>query len=183
MKKWFLLPVIFLVMGAVCSTVLARPIGVGAFAGFNIPIAQDDAGSGSLLGTRLRIAIAPFLAVEPSLAFFQQGDVSTQVADKEEDLDGGRSTALGVNLIVGSMGPPDGVRIYGVIGLASHAMKQEGREDESRLAINLGPGLEIGVAKKLTLNVEHRLHMISLEGGGARKNLGLSVGLIYNLHN
>jgi hypothetical protein len=182
-RKWVLWPVMLLAMGAMSSTAMARPIGMGAFAGLNIPVVQEDAGNGPLLGTRLRIAITSFLALEPTLAFFQQGDVTTKVGNHDFELDGGRSTALGVNVIVGSVGPPAGVRIYGILGLASHAMKQEGTEDESRLAMSLGPGLELGVADKLALDVEVRLHMISLEGGGARKNLGLSGGLIYYLGN
>ena len=58
-------------------------------------------------------------------------------------------------------------------------MKQEGTEDESRFALSIGPGLEAKLGNQLALNVETRLHMISLEGGGARKNLGLTGGLIY----
>ena len=160
---------------------MARPIGIGTFAGLNIPIVQEDAGIGPLLGTRLRIGITSLLALEPTLVFFQQGDVTTQVGNQDVELDGGRSTALGINVMVGSVGPPTGMQIHGILGLASHAMKQEGTEDESRLAMSLGPGMELGVADKLALDVEVRLHMISLEGGGARKNLGLCGGLVYYL--
>lgn len=183
MKKWLLWPVILLVMAGVCSTAMARPIGIGAFAGLNIPIVQDDAGTGPLYGVKLKIAVTPFLALEPTLTFFKQGDATAEVGGQEIELDGGQSTALGLNLIVGSAGLPAGLGFYGVLGFASHAMKQEGTEDESRFALSLGPGLQVRVHDKLAFNVEPRLHMISLEGGGARKNLGLSGGLIYYLGN
>lgn len=183
MKGWVFWPTILFAMGGLCSTAMARPIGVGAFAGLNIPIVQEDAGNGPLYGARLRLVMTPFLALEPTLAYLKQGDVSVEVGNEEIDLDGGQSTALGVNVIVGSVGPPADLRIYGILGVASHAMKQEGTEDESRFAMSLGPGLEIGVANKLALDFEARLHMISLEGGGARKNLGLSGGLIFFLSN
>lgn len=183
MKKWLFWSVVLFAIVGMSSAAMARPIGVGAFAGLNIPIAQEDASTGQLYGARLRIAVAPFLALEPTLAYFQQGDASAQVGNEQIKLDGGQSTALGANLIVGSVGPPTGVRFYGVIGLASHAVKQEGTEDQNRLAMNLGPGLEVGVGDRLALDLEARLHMISLDGGGARKNLGLSGGLIFYLGN
>jgi opacity protein-like surface antigen len=182
-RKWFLFSVILLAMSGLYSAALARPIGVGALAGVNIPIVQDDAGSGFLYGAKLRIGATPFLALEPTLIFFEQGDVAVEVGGEEVDLDGGKSTALGINLIIGSVGPPAGLRFHGIVGLASHAMKQEGTEDESRFALTFGPGLEVQVGEKLALDFEVLLHMISLADGGARKNLGLSGGLIYYVGN
>lgn len=159
----------------------AGPIGIGVSGGLNLPIAQDDAGSGFLYGARLRIGVVSFAALEPSLSYFRQGDSEVDLHGGSIVLDGGQSTALGVNLIFGSVGPPGGMRVYGIIGLASHAMKQEGTDDHNRLAVSLGPGLETGVGPNLALSLEARLHMISLEGGGSRKNIGLSGGLIYYL--
>jgi len=159
----------------------AGPIGIGVGGGLNLPIAQDDAGSGFLYGARLRIGVASFAAVEPCLFYFRQGDAEVNLHGESIVLDGGQSTALGLNLILGSIGPPGSMRIYGIIGLASHAMKQEGKDDENRLALSLGSALEAGVGPNLALSIEARLHMISLEGGGARKNIGLSSGLIYYL--
>jgi hypothetical protein len=179
MKKCFFWSVFLFVMGGLCSSAMALPVGIGAFAGLNVPIVQDDAGTGALYGVRVRLTVIPFLAVEPTLTFFNQGDATTEVRGEEYELDGGKSTALGLNVILGSVGTPAGLRFYNVIGIASHAMKQEGAEDESRLALSIGPGLEVKLGTRLALNVETRLHMISLEGGGARKNLGLTGGLIY----
>jgi hypothetical protein len=173
--------VVLLAWGWLSSPALAVPIGIGAYGGLNLPIAQQDAESGSLLGAKLRIAVHPLIALEPSLTFFQQGDTEVDIAGQSMTLDGGKSTALGLNLVVGSAGPPDGLGFYGILGVASHATKQEGTEDQSRLAMNFGPGLEVGIAPGLALGLEARLHMISLDGGGARKNLGLSGGVIYYL--
>ncbi len=172
---------LILTMVGSLASATASPIGIGAHAGLNIPMVQEDAGSGPLYGARLRITVTPFLALEPSLTFFKQGDAMAEVRDGEIKLDGGQSTALGMNLILGSVGLPSGLRVHGVMGMASHAVKQEGTEDQSRFAMSLGPGGEIEVAEKLALSVEARLHMISLEGGGARKNLSLSGGLMYYL--
>lgn len=179
MKKGFFWCVFLFMIAGLCSPAVALPVGIGAFTGLNVPIFQDDAGMGSLYGARLRLAVIPFLAVEPTLTFFHQGDATTEVRGEEIELDGGKSTALGVNVIMGSVSTPAGLRFYNVIGIASHAMKQEGTEDESRVAMSIGPGLEAKLGSQLALNVEARLHMISLEGGGARKNLGLTGGLIY----
>jgi hypothetical protein len=167
--------------GCLVSPAAALPIGIGAYGGLNLPIAQEDAGTGSLLGTKLRIVVHPLLAVEPALTFFQQGDSEVDIAGQTEVLDGGQSTALGLNLVFGSVGPRDGVGFYGMLGIASHAMKQDGTKDESRLALNFGPGLEVGIGPGLALALEGRLHMISLDGGGARKNLGVAGGIIYYL--
>jgi hypothetical protein len=159
----------------------AGPIGIGVHGGLNLPVAQDDAGSGFLYGARLRIAFASFAALEPSLSYFRQGDAQVKLHGRSDILDGGQSTALGLNLILGSVGHPSRMRFYGIIGLASHAVKQKGTKDHSRLAVSLGPALEARVGRNLALSVEARLHMISLEGGGARKNVELSSGLVYYL--
>jgi hypothetical protein len=176
-----ILPALLCLLIGLSSADAAGPIGIGVGGGLNLPVAQDDAGSGFLYGARLRIGVASFVAVEPCLSYFRQGDSEVETHGQSVVLDGGQSTALGLNLIIGSVGPPGGMRVYGVIGLASHAMKQEGADDQNRLAISLGPALEAGVGPSLALGLEARLHMISLDGGGARKNIGLSGGLIYYL--
>ena len=181
MRHGSILPVILALLIGLSTAAAAGPIGIGVGGGLNLPIAQDDAGSGFLYGARLRIGVAPFAAVEPCLSYFRQGDAEVDLHGQSIVLDGGQSTALGLNLILGSIGPPQGMRIYGIIGLASHAMKQEGTDDENRLAVNLGAAVETGVGPRLALSLEARLHMISLEGGGARKNIGLSSGLVYYL--
>ena len=183
MRKWLCFSAILFVMGGIYTVAMASDISVGVIGGLNIPIAQDDAGNGSLFGAKLRIAAISFLAVEPVLTFMQQGDAAAEIGDEEFELDGGKSTALGVNLIIGPSGPPDRVGFYGIIGVASHAVKQEGTEDQNRLAMSLGPGMQIALRDKFALDIDARLHMISLDGGGARKNLGLSGGLVYYLGN
>jgi len=173
--------VILALLTGLSTGVAAGPIGIGVGGGLNLPIAQDDAGSGFLYGARLRIGVASFAALEPCLSYFRQGDAEVDLHGESIVLDGGQSTALGLNLIIGSIGPPGGMRVYGIIGLASHAMKQEGTDDQNRLAVNVGPAVETGVGPNLALNLEIRLHMISLDGGGARKNTSISGGLIYYL--
>jgi len=175
-----LLAVLALLTGLSASAA-AGSIGIGVGGGLNLPIAQEDAGSGFLYGARLRIGVASFAALEPCLSYFRQGDSEVDLHGQSVVLDGGQSTALGLNLILGSIGPPGGMRIYGVVGLASHAMKQEGTDDENRLAVSFGPAVETGIGPNLALSLEARLHLISLDGGGARKNMGLSGGLIYYL--
>ena len=181
MRRGPILLAIVALLTGLSAGAAAGPIGIGVGGGLNLPVAQDDAGSGFLYGARLRIGLTPFAAVEPCLFYFRQGDAEVDLHGESIVLDGGQSTALGVNLILGSVGPPGGMRVYGIIGLASHAMKQEGTDDENRLAVNLGTALEAGVGPNLALSLEARLHMISLEGGGARKNIGLSSGLLYYL--
>jgi hypothetical protein len=174
---------VVLVWGWLSSPACAIPIGIGAYGGLNLPIAQQDAESGSLLGGKLRIVVHPIIALEPALTFFQQGDAEIEIAGQRTVLDGGQSTALGLNLIIGSVVPPGGLGLHGILGLASHALKQEGARDESRLALSFGPGLEVGISPGLTLSLEARLHMISLDGGGARKNVGIAGGMNYYLSN
>lgn len=181
MRSWRMAPASLSLLVCLSASAMAGPIGIGVGGGLNLPIAQDDAGSGFLYGARLRIAVASFAALEPTLSYFRQGDAEVELHGQSVVLDGGQSTALGLNLILGSVGPPGGMRVHGIIGLASHAMKQEGSDDENRLAISLGPALEARVGRNLTLSLEARIHMISLGGGGARKNLGLSSGLVYYL--
>jgi hypothetical protein len=180
-RGWRIVLATLCALACLSGNAMAGPIGIGVGGGLNLPIAQDDAGSGFLYGARLRIALASFVAVEPSLSYFRQGDAEVDLHGQSVVLDGGQSTALGVNLVLGSVGPPGGMKFYGIIGLASHAMKQDGTDDESRLAVSLGPALEAKVGRNLALSLEARLHMISLDGGGARKNVGLSSGLVYYL--
>ena len=70
MRKRLCFSAILFVMGGVYTTAMASDISVGVVGGLNMPIAQDDAGTGSLFGAKLRIAANSFLAVEPVLTFY-----------------------------------------------------------------------------------------------------------------
>lgn len=173
-----------------CSLVLcasagaqAKLLGVGlsAFAGVNIPIAQDDAGSGSVFGLRAPLQVISPLRVEPWFALAKNGDYTLGASySPSPTVDGGEITSFGLNALLGSPLTGPGFNIAVVGGLGSHKLEREGEDSESRVGFNLG--LDLGVSlRTLPLSLSARAEgvVIPLDGGGSRKNAFITGALTY----
>jgi hypothetical protein len=178
MKRTSVLLLSFLLMAGAASDVLGSKIGLGGFAGMNIPIVQDDASSGTLFGFKGRFELLPNLGAEAFFTALDQGESSIEVWGKDMVVDAGSISSFGLNLILGSMSSEGGAHFHVAGGIASYSFNRDGVPDESRFGYNFGPGIEIGLGK-VSLEVSSRFHIITLDGGGSRKNLGVSGGLNY----
>ena len=168
-----------LLMAGVASEALGTKIGIGGFAGMNIPIVQEDAGTGSLFGLKARMSLIPHLGAEVYFTKLNQGDASVEVHGKEMGRgDGGSFNSFGLNLVLGSMSTDVGAHFHIVGGIGSYSMSKEGVLDESRFGFNFGPEVEIGLGK-VSIEIGSKAHIISLDGGGSRKSVGISGGLNY----
>jgi hypothetical protein len=172
---------------AVCLLLLAatsaqaQKLGAGIFVGMNIPVVQDDAGSGTVFGFRGQFQAIPLIRVEPHLSFIKNGDYDAPGIGGPFSLDGGKLTSFGLNGILGTpMGGP-GLGIGLVAGIGSYKYKVEGYEDDTRVGYSGGLDLSLGLTgAPVKLNGRGELLVLPLEDGGSRKHALLTVGAIYS---
>jgi len=183
MRKYLL--VIGGLMLLAVSHLAAEPIryGVGASAGFNIPVLQDDQSKGTTFEFRARFAPAPFLTVEPKLSLTSYGSPDSFGDIGTWDIDGSKITAYGVDGVLGSaMGGP-GFWPFFTAGIGFHSVSNSDTEafieSQTKFGWNAGLGAAIGVSPQLAIDVRGRAHFISW-GGTAKKSLSIIGGLNYH---
>ncbi len=171
----------FILLVATSSVATAGRFSIGGFVGLNIPIGQKDMGNGTLFGAKGRILLLPFLGVEPNFVFSEYGDKEHKNPITEEPMirKGGKINSFGVDLVFGTFSGFSPARFYGILGINSNTFKREPFEDQTRLGLSFGSGIEFLPADVFSLEVRARVHAISLEGGGGRENLELTAGLNY----
>ncbi len=181
MKKLVCFNMMLLFLVGASSVGAAGKFSVGAFAGLNMPLIQEDMGNGTLFGAKGRITLLPFLGVEPNIVFSNYGD--KDIEDDDGNLigtrKGGEVTSFGVDAVFGNFSGFSQARFYGLVGVNSNTMKRDGLSDQTRLGVSLGTGIEFLPADAFGIEVRARIHSISLDGGGGRNNLELSAGLNY----
>ena len=157
--------VVALVLG-MASTSMATGWGVGGFAGVSIPVAQDDAESGTVFGGRLKLSLGGMLGLEPNFTYAQDGDWNVDEVD--ETFKGAKFTSLGVNLLLGASGPVTALRFFTFVGAKYYSEDNDLRETDSRLGWNGGIGIEFG-AGNIGFEGRGGLELMTLEDGGSRK--------------
>jgi len=170
--------ILFLLM--MVSTASAAKFSIGGFAGVNIPLFQEDVKSGLLFGAKGRIAVLPFLGVEPNFVYSKYGDKDFDIGGLSMSRESGTITSFGLDLLLMTPGEFSRGRFYALLGVNSNSLKREGLADQTQLGLSFGTGFEFLPTDILGIEVRARLHGISLEGGGGRNNLELSGGLNYH---
>jgi hypothetical protein len=155
MRRTLFMTLLALAIGA-ASAGAQTDIGVGAFGGMSIPIANDLSKQGPQFGVRIPARIAPWLAIEGFWAMSELGDA-------EEDFggpttftrDGGEVNAFGVNALFPFGGDEfgEGIRFFPFVGLGSYSLAREGSDDVDDMGLNFGLGLGFFVMPKLTLDL------------------------------
>lgn len=179
MKKTLCLGMLILFLAGTSSATAAGRFSIGCFAGLNFPISQEDMGNGTLFGAKGRILLLPFLGVEPNFVFSEYGDKKHEILEGTQTRKGGEITSFGADAVFGTFSEFSQVRFYGILGINSNTFKWEPHEDQTRLGLSLGTGMEFLPTDAFSIEVKVRVHAISLEGGGGRDNLELSAGLNY----
>ena len=181
--------VVLLVAAAVFA--FAQPaaaglLGVGAsvYGGFNIPVAQDDAGSGSVWGFRVPVQAVSVLRLEPFAAFIKNGDYTIDnVLGGPFTYDGGKLTGFGLNAMFGAPMTVPAVGIAFVAGIGSYKLENEEsvpQVDESRVGYTLGVDVMVGLGPvPVALDGRADFLIVPLDDGGSRKNVLLTIGAVY----
>lgn len=152
--------------------------GVGGFAGVSIPVAQDDASNGMVIGGHLRLSLGGMLGIEPNVTYFKNGDWEIDELPGQT-FEGSKITSVGVNLILGGAGPATGFRFFPFAGVKYFNEKNDFRDfSDGTLGFNGGLGFEIGAG---SLGIEARAsgEILPLDNDGSRKWVHVRGGLNY----
>jgi hypothetical protein len=158
-----------------------KDVSVGAFGGLNIPIVQEDAGSGTDFGVKAKFSPMPMIA---GAAFFEArtfGDASFTLGNTEYTTPGGNVTSFGVEALIGNTGGGPGPHFYWAVGISSYKWTRDNWEDVSKVGYHVGPGIEIVLPAKIGIEVRGKFELVPTEGDGSRKNALLLVGANYHI--
>ncbi len=161
------------------------PLGVGLHGGFDMPVIQNDIGSGPVFGLSVRGNIVGPL--HGQLVFR-----STSQGDREEDIDfpgeptltlpGGTLTGFGLNVLLASQDPKS-FWPYFQLGLSSNSLSPGAsyKEDESLTGMSGGFGAGINLyERKVFLDVNTSLLVMPIHDDKAsRKNWQTMLGVQY----
>lgn len=162
---------------------------VGAFGGMNLPVAQEDTKSGTVMGLKARIPLTAFLAVEPNYTLLKNGDGEVKVerlGDITMTRDGGKFSTFGVDFVFGGVSGYKGFNAYGILGVASAKFAKEGLPDLTQGSLWLGVGFEFGITDYLSADFRGKALIFPYKDDGyadgdtgSRKNGIVTVGLNY----
>ena len=180
MKK-VLLAALVLVLAHAAVQAQAPSLGVGVFGGLNIPIVQDDQGSGTAFGVRVRVKLLPFLVAEPNLLLSKWGEPDP-IEGVTLAIDGSKITGFGIDATLGGLPGGVGFKPFAFVGVGSFKIKNEQTKyDESNLGVKGGIGFGIGLSPKFDLDIRGGLLVVPQEDGGSKKGALITGGLTVNL--
>jgi hypothetical protein len=180
-KRVAALAVTVILAGATGAEAGLLGVGITAYGGLNIPIAQDDGESGTVFGARVPFQMTSALRLEPWFGAAKNGEYTvTGSISGPQTFDGGEITTFGLNALLGSPLTAPGFSIAFVGGIGSHQYEAGGIESDSRIGFNVGVDMGIGLgAMPLSLSGRAEAVVIPLDGGGSRKNAFITAGLTY----
>ena len=171
--------VTLLLIGAALSAQTPK-IGVGAFGGLSIPVAQDDQASGTEFGFRARVKLA-FITFEPNFTLSKWGQADPPVGITTMP-DGSKVTAFGVDALLGGAPGVVGFKPYFVIGAASYKVKNDDTKfEETDFGFSGGLGVMLGLTPKFDVDVRGKAVVIPMEDGGSKKAISVIAGVAINL--
>jgi hypothetical protein len=179
-------------LAAVILMVLLTPglfaigdIAVGPFFGMALPIANDNAESGSFYGVQARVGLMSGLSVgahyhsrsygNPSRTFFEGSQFETVM-----EVDGGSVTSFGVDAYLGKTAGAPGFNLFLVGSYGTYKWTRDNFDNISKTALAVGPGAELVLP--MTLGIEGRavFEMAFTGEEGTWKSLIWFVGANYH---
>jgi hypothetical protein len=189
MKFRIALLILLLSVVTISPAAQAFRFSLGAFGGMNLPVAQEDTKSGTVMGLKARIPLSTFFAVEPNYTSLKNGDGEVKVerlGDITMTRDGGKFTTFGVDVVFGGVSGYKGFNAYGILGVASAKFAKKGLPDLTKGSLWLGVGFEFGLTDYLSVDFRGKALIFpykddSYKDGDAasRKNGIITVGLNY----
>ena len=177
--KTLLLGVAALLLVVPVTEAAGPQFGVGVMGGLDIPVVQDDQGTGGYYGFRARARLIPLIVVEGSVRLGGWGEPDLGLEGVTDDLEGSDVTVLALDALLGSpMGRGMMFSPFAIVGFGSYKLEREQtQQDESRFGWRAGLGLGLGLAKNFDADVRGVFNIITLEEGGSRKSVTAGVGL------
>jgi len=155
--------------------------GAGAFGGLNMPLIQDDQGSGSAFGAKAIISGLPVFTFEPYLVMAKNGDPEIDEPGVTNDLEGAKITAFGVDGTLGTQMGGQGMHPYVFAGIGFYKATRDQtdmfEEAGTDFGFGGGLGLTFGLSPKLALDVRGKLNVVPTEGGSSDKSAWILGGL------
>nr|MBN2277567.1 outer membrane beta-barrel protein [candidate division Zixibacteria bacterium] len=153
----------------------ATQLGIGAIGGINIPVAQEDQGSGTIYGFKAKVSVIPGLVLEPNINFAKFGDASFDFGTRP----GSKVTSFGIDALLGAGMGVLGLRMYGIVGAGYYSVARDYDDDTKKLGWSTGFGFELGISESVGVDLRGKLDIISSEGGGTKKSAAVAGGLNY----
>jgi len=151
----------------------------GVYGGLSIPLLQDDQGSGTAFGFKVRYGLTSLFVVEPNINFDQWGSPDP-IDGIDLGIDGSKVTAIGVDFVLGNAIGGMGIQPYFVAGIASYSTKNDQTGyDQSKFGMSGGLGLGVGLSPKLALDIRGKL-MVAPQDGGSKKSISIVGGVNYS---
>jgi hypothetical protein len=187
MKSRIALLILFLSVVMISPAAQAFRFSVGAFGGLNLPVAQEDTKSGTVMGLKARIPVTTYLAVEPNYTYLKNGDGEVKVlGDMTMTRDGGKYSTFGIDVVIGGVSGYKGFNAYGILGVASAKFAKKGLPDLTKGSLWLGVGFEFGITDYLSADFRGKALIFpykddSYSDGdtGSRKNGTITIGVNY----
>ncbi|PKK84178.1 MAG: hypothetical protein CVT49_05110 [candidate division Zixibacteria bacterium HGW-Zixibacteria-1] len=167
--------VLIIISGASAQDV---KFGAGVFGGMNIPIVQQDQAAGSAFGVRARLALKPFLVIEPNLMLGKWGKPG-EIDGYDLGIDGSKVTSYGVDVALGGAPGVVGFKPVVFVGAGIYSVKNDDTGyDNSKLGFDGGLGFLIGATPFLDIDIRGTL-MIAPQEETSKKAAIITGGLTY----
>lgn len=155
-------------------------LSIGVYGGQNIPLLQDDAGSGNVWGVRGGYALS-IVTLQPYASFSSLGDYNVTSVLGTSTFAGGDLTMYGLDATLGGAGAGFGVYLLG--GIGSYKLSFDGDFPLEETAIGYAGGLGLRLAmtgSPLSIDARAKVAILPLDGGGSRTYFLPTVGISYS---
>jgi opacity protein-like surface antigen len=180
MRRIVVLTFLMLLLAAAASAGETR-FGIGVLGGINMPLVQDNQGTGTAFGAKAIIGGLPIFTLEPYFMSASNGD--PDLDDVTNDLEGSKITAYGIDAKLGALIGAPGIAPYffGGIGFYKTSNDQLGAQidDGTDFGFGGGLGLNISLVPYVAIDVRGKVNVVPTDGGGSDKSLWLTAGLNY----
>jgi len=182
MKKLLLFSALIFFLPAMAST-QGISFGVGVSGGLNIPVVQDDQGSGSTFGFKGIIKAVPFISLEPNVAFSNYGDPELDLEGITNDLDGSKMTSYGIDAVLGKPFGLPGFSPYALVGFGFYKSEREQvgefEDEDTHFGWTTGLGVSYGFGNNMAFDIRGKFNLIPVDGGSSKKSIFIVGGLNY----
>lgn len=153
----------------------------GIVGGLNIPIKQEDQGTGTVFGLKLRLYLAGVISIEPNLNFGKWGKPGL-IDQHDLGIDGSKILSFGVDALFQGLYNTHRVKPYFCGGIGYYSINNDDTGyKNSNLGFALGLGADINVMPWLNIDFRTKMILVPLEGG-SNKSLLITIGILYNLN-
>ena len=183
--KFGLLLTLVLVMSAGTAGAIVD-ISAGVFGGMDVPVVNDEAGSGALYGLQAKVTLLPFFALGGFYRASSYGEISETFFEGKADefigtVDGGSASSFGLDAYLGtSPAIGGGVNVYLVGSVGSWKWTRDHRDDVSEIAFSVGPGVEIVLPFNVGVEGRALFQIVPTENSGSIKSFIWFVGANYH---